>query len=239
MKHKMRFGFTLAEVLIVLGIVGVIAALTIPALIHDFRISTNINRLKVTYSLLSQAIKTSEVDNGSVSGWAIVPNTPKEISEKYLLPYLKVLKTCDDGTECFAQTYTYPNGNTAPSFKDYYSFILMNGTIVGIKKPGAFNRRSSVSIIVDVNGTNPPNKSGYDLFYFYISTTDTGCWEQNTNLPPGFYPSRAGCTIDINRYASGPSCNTFYTGEACAALLMSVGWDPKKAQNKGYKYGLY
>ena len=231
--------FTLAEVLITLGIVGIVAAMTLPSLIQDYQISANINRLKNTYSILSQAVKASEADNGFVYEWDFVSITPKKISEKYLLPYLKIIKTCDIGTECFAEKYTYSNGNTVPSFKGYYSFILANGTIVGVKKPGAFNRESSIAIIVDVNGTKAPNKSGYDLFYFNINTQNAGCWEQDTNLPPGFYPSRAGCSIDINRYASGPSCNTFYSGEACAALLMSVGWDPKKAQNKGYKYGLY
>ena len=236
---KRKFAFTLAEVLITLGIIGVVAALTLPTLINKYKIKSDITRLKAIYSTLSQAIKNSEAENGFISEWNFVSITPKEISGKYLLPYLKVVKTCDDGTNCFAPKYTYPNGNTVPSFKNYYSFILADGSIVGVKKPGAFNRESSIAIIVDVNGTKAPNKSGYDLFFFNINTQNAGCWEQDTNLPPGFYPSRAGCSIDINRYASGPSCNTFYSGEACAALLMSVGWDPKKAQNKGYKYGLY
>ena len=40
-----KFGFTLSEVLITLGIVGIVAALTIPAIMKNYK-----NRLYVNYS---------------------------------------------------------------------------------------------------------------------------------------------------------------------------------------------
>ena len=49
-------GFTLAEVLITLGIIGVVAALTMPALIGNYQKKEITTRLKKTYSIVQQAI---------------------------------------------------------------------------------------------------------------------------------------------------------------------------------------
>lgn len=57
---KVKCGFTLAEVLITLGIIGVVAAITIPTLIHTYYEKQTVSRLLETTSILSQAIKTSE-----------------------------------------------------------------------------------------------------------------------------------------------------------------------------------
>ena len=57
--------FTLAEVLITLGVIGVVAALTLPALINKYQKVVIKNRFKKAYSLVSQAIKQVEVNNGA------------------------------------------------------------------------------------------------------------------------------------------------------------------------------
>ena len=213
--------------------------MTLPALIHDYQIFVNVQRLKSVYSVLAQAIKESEFSNGDIALWDFVSLSNKQIAEKYLIPYLKVIKTCDSDDSCFVEKYKYPNKQNFSTINQYYSFVLNNGVIVGLKRPGVHNRQDSVSVIVDVNGSSKPNTSGYDLFFFNINTKNSGCSETDTNLSPGFYPSNAGCSIDMLRYASGSSCNTFYNGMACAALLMSVGWNYKGAYVKGYNYGLY
>ena len=71
MKIK-HFAFTLAEVLITLGIIGVVAAMTMPALIEHHQKSVISSRLKKFYSSINQAIKLSEVDNGSSEYWDIL-----------------------------------------------------------------------------------------------------------------------------------------------------------------------
>ena len=217
-----KFGFTLAEVLITLGIIGIVAAMTMPSLISKYRIFANIQRLKSMYSLLSQSVKISEIDNGDISEWDFSSLSSKQIAEKYLIPYLKVVKTCETGDECFVENYLYSNKKEISSFKDYYSFVLNNGTLVGVRHAGYYNNINNVLIIVDVNGSQKPNISGYDLFFFYISTVNSGCWDTSINLKPGFYPSHAGCSIDMNRYASGPSCNTFYSGQACHSTCSKI-----------------
>ena len=64
-----KAAFTLAEVLITLGIIGIVAALTMPALIGSYRKSVTEAKLKKFYSIMNQAVKLAEVENGEASMW--------------------------------------------------------------------------------------------------------------------------------------------------------------------------
>ena len=66
---KVKFGFTLAEVLITLGIIGVVAAMTIPTLMSVFAKQRTETQLKAFYSRINQTIKMSIADNGDPDGW--------------------------------------------------------------------------------------------------------------------------------------------------------------------------
>ena len=58
--------FTLAEILITLGIIGVVAALTVPSLIQNHKKHVIETKLKHVYSIMNQAITMSEIDNGVI-----------------------------------------------------------------------------------------------------------------------------------------------------------------------------
>lgn len=62
-------GFTLAEVLITLGIIGVVAAITIPTLMQNSQDKEKITALKKTYSTLSQAFSMAKAENGDPTNW--------------------------------------------------------------------------------------------------------------------------------------------------------------------------
>ena len=62
--NKKLFGFTLAEVLITLGIIGVVAAITLPSLIQNYQKKTYIEGLKVGVSILEQGFKAAMADDG-------------------------------------------------------------------------------------------------------------------------------------------------------------------------------
>lgn len=82
--------FTLAEVLITLGIIGVVAAMTLPALIQKNNTIVVETRLEKFYSSINQAIKLSELKNGDKKYW-----TQKDTDDFwniYLQPYIKYLK---------------------------------------------------------------------------------------------------------------------------------------------------
>ena len=53
---KEKFAFTLAEVLITLGIIGIVSAMTIPTLINNYQKKVTVTRLQQTYSMLNQAL---------------------------------------------------------------------------------------------------------------------------------------------------------------------------------------
>ena len=68
-KRKVQVGFTLAEVLITLGIIGVVAAMTIPTLMTNYQKKSTATQLKKTYATISNAVRLSEEENGELSGW--------------------------------------------------------------------------------------------------------------------------------------------------------------------------
>ena len=69
-KQNSVSGFTLAEVLITLGIIGVVAALTIPTLVANHRKKTVEVSLAKFYTTMNQAIKLAENDYGEMTYWA-------------------------------------------------------------------------------------------------------------------------------------------------------------------------
>lgn len=92
---KKLSGFTLAEVLITLGIIGVVAAITMPTLIQNHKKKVVETRLLKMYSSINQAINRSVSDNGEVETWEFPANNYDEVenfNKKYILPYLNVIK---------------------------------------------------------------------------------------------------------------------------------------------------
>ena len=66
MRKNYKFGFTLAEVLITLGIIGVVAAITIPSLINNYKAKKLRSQFLKSYSVVQQAFKLMEADDVSL-----------------------------------------------------------------------------------------------------------------------------------------------------------------------------
>lgn len=82
-----RYGFTLAETLITLGIIGIVAALTIPTLVAKHQEKTRIVKLKKIYSQLQNAFNLAVYENGPLETWGM-GNTYKRVdAENYTLDY--------------------------------------------------------------------------------------------------------------------------------------------------------
>src|SRR5574344_1035012 len=102
--NHINLAFTLAEVLIVLGIIGIVAAMTIPTLMQKIQDMEFKTAAKKAYSVTSEALKKMNYDYGTT--YADYINTTK--GEKVLLkdrlmPYFKVLKDCRH-IDCVPQT---------------------------------------------------------------------------------------------------------------------------------------
>ena len=79
----MRKGFTLAEVLITLGIIGVVAALTLPQVVTNYEKKATEVRLKKDYSTLANALKMAEAEHGPIETWADENDNMDNIYQEY------------------------------------------------------------------------------------------------------------------------------------------------------------
>lgn len=162
-------GFTLAEVLITLGIIGVVAAMTIPTLLAKYQEKQTVTKLKQTYSILSQAIRSVQEDVGTPDDWdfsdAYYGAADSKLIAQNLLPAMKVLQDCGlTGDSCtWTKSYKYLNGGTAGSYGggNLYRIVLMNGTSLSF---GKWSEKERIDFFVDTNGAKRPNTIGKDLF---------------------------------------------------------------------------
>ena len=89
-----KVAFTLAEVLITLGIIGIVAAITLPNIIYNYQKHVVETRLQKFYSTINQAVRLTEQDYGDRENWAQQGNQNEiEFINKYYVPYLNVIKT--------------------------------------------------------------------------------------------------------------------------------------------------
>ena len=173
----MKKAFTLAEVLITLGIIGLVAALTLPSVVQNYQKRSLEVATQKFYSVMSQAIKQYMADEGvddlrgtSLSGDDVDENdeTITAKNDEFFKKYLKA-QICEDG--CFADNYKTQAGETSyeigksanSSFKGRY--LLPDGMVVNNKYGEIIGDvYSPGKLYVDVNGRRGPNKVGYDLW---------------------------------------------------------------------------
>ncbi len=140
---KEKTAFTLAEVLITLGIIGIVSAMTIPNLINKFEEKRTITLLKETYSMLSQAMIYVVNEHGPAATWRNASSTSsveniREDSARMMelfKPYFKILKTCDknqaDRDKCWGKDghiyFSSGDLGTTIGHPQTQSFVLNNG----------------------------------------------------------------------------------------------------------------
>ena len=240
-----RKAFTLAEVLITLGIIGVVAALTIPTLITNYQKKVTVERLREDYAQILQAAKLYEGETGEDISTFNTQLTPKEFMEQYFMPYLKVVHTCESVREC------YPNDIPLAIDKKTkiivsYMLELLNGTYVGV-----VTSVGGATFYIDVNGSSKPNVSGKDIFNLYLfnsGTTGVHSCDMDAlakNVKSGIYPGGYGSCFHpftlykrsellspnsgVHRACSSKTTNVSgFSGDACAAVIMKDGWKISK-----------
>lgn len=170
-----KAAFTLAEVLITLGIIGVVAAMTMPSLIQNYQEKATVTKLKKCYSLVSQAYVSILNDEGGSD--TLQAGDDLEMMEKFG-KYLKYQKTCGRNKGCFPNvTYKSVTGNGYSKWEDDTTdrsrAILTDGTLIMFNKSAMLGGNEGnylyAQIYVDINGFKGPNQLGRDFFYFYIN----------------------------------------------------------------------
>ena len=235
---KKKNAFTLAEVLITLGIIGVVAAMTLPALIGNYQKKQTATQLKKFYSVMQQAITRAEVDHGPVKGWdfRIGGNEHTEMfTDKYIKPYIKIIKeylpedfpedihyTCLKGGNCDHYGQAKEN-NPKLVFADG-TMIIAADLVDSLPDPDTGTVHQAMNIIIDLNGFKRPNQYGRDVFAFSIQP-------EKRFVPAGVgYTSAVEGSTGFDRDwflngGNGRGCNKTQSGFYCAALIMIDGWE--------------
>ena len=102
--------FTLAETLITVAIIGVVAAMTLPSIMQKYKNLEVETKLKRIYSMMNQAILMSEIDNGPKEEWDTCNTDCQWYYEKYFSPYLRELKTVEINTSLYSYAMYFMDG---------------------------------------------------------------------------------------------------------------------------------
>ena len=239
-----KYGFTLAEVLITLGIIGIVVAMTMPALIANYQKKVTVVKLKKEYSELNSVLKQAVADYGSTSTWADWPSdvwNTDGLSEqwvnKYIIPYTKVLKHGDifQNSKLGLPTVVDLNGG-ANAATTSYSIVKPDGVIWGFMP----NVNNGTGVRVHIYINIPKNKKavlGKDVFTFviYSSANDiVNAWGQGHTRSELISEGPMPNSTKKNGLPSAGSCNKkgsshsyVVPGAACSALIMLDGWQIK------------
>ncbi|MBP3924760.1 pilin, partial [bacterium] len=230
-RERVKQGFTLAEVLITLGIIGVVAAMTLPALVQHYRKVEYASRVKKFYSSMSQAILLSEAANGSPYEWNkdhtiydekgiydynANGESTSNFFMKYLAPYIKYTKI-EQGKSEIDEDGNQKVSSTTVYFADGSTAWIWNG--------------SCIDMGFDVNGKSRPNQGGRDVFRFLI------CPEAYERLGHcgntlRYFCDYRGWPYTDTRETLLNRCKT--NAAWCTGILMHDGWEFKD----DYPYGL-
>lgn len=182
----MKKAFTLAEVLITLAIIGVVAGMSIPSLMNKINNKDKVVKLKKVYSTFSQALQRYQADNGVLEEVFVGDGSSAAslAALEALAPYLNISKNCGLSSGCWYTSELKFLGGTVNSVDAEASWvahgkaILADGTLFLIADYPGICSTSNMGLnnicglmYVDVNGVKGPNTKGRDVFLFQIIRT--------------------------------------------------------------------
>lgn len=187
-----RSGFTLAEILVTLGVVGVIASMTVPTLVQDTQDAQYRSAWKKTFAELSQATKMIQATYGDIDFTSF---------DTFRDDYGKVMQftTKDAFGNIFPLRYTFykttsESGVSYSSGDTVASAILQNGSCM---------RFGSGDIRIDINCKKGPNMFGKDYFVVRI-VKDNGYYQ---TIPSGSNNDGKTCVSGSSTVATSDGCS--------------------------------
>lgn len=134
-----RIAFTIAEVLIVLGIIGIIAEMTIPTLVQNVTNAMFVAQAKETYSIYQQIILAFKADTGCDVNQLINPTLTPNAAANLMSKYVKTQKICTSWATdaCIAYKYKYSDGSGYFNLFGDSALLLPNGAALGLMPYGS------------------------------------------------------------------------------------------------------
>lgn len=226
-EHDVKRAFTLAEILITLGVIGVVAAITLTPLIKNYQKTVWTNQLRKSVSMFSQGFKKWMADDGVDS----LKNTEAfityvDIFSKSVYPEMgytnnRVVGVFNAMKKYFKITYIGPIGDysyktlgtdgVTKTIGGDHAVILADGTMFFNYSFNTIDGQGySVQLYLDVNGKKGPNILGRDVFVIWFN--DAGLVTKHS-FHHYCNPSSTG----------SPSAN----GMGCVEKIMNDNWKMK------------
>ncbi len=169
-------GFTLAEVLIVVSILGIIAVITVPGLISNYRERATITKVKKTYATLTTGYSAYVSTNfHSLPHYSDTKAGAIGVYNDLIKPYFEI--SYDAGTDktkkekILGTENKYLNGTKAANYAKetkFYAVKLKDGSVIFVRGSDSVDQGQKGVIFLDVNGSSGPNVVGRDIFVFRI-----------------------------------------------------------------------
>ncbi len=244
---KKYFAFTLTEVMITVGIIGVVAALTVPDLVKNYQQETQIVALRKVVNEFENAVDMYITEEGK----KYFRQTAAMKSDTGMQSFMQNKFKLRSGSG-FATTYRSINGNTADFTCSGSTYSLANSATLCVKLSQPLSTSSSVAgdtykrateyhVYVDVNGDEKPNVGGRDMFDFYVgpsgnigSNSFDPIASEGEDTACNFVACAEGaeCTISPEDQAKIDKCEEDKTclgkpfGEGCLAKVIHNNWKP-------------
>ena len=242
-RQSRKSAFTLAETLIVMGIIGVVAALTLPNLNSSTGDKEKVVKVKKIIQNINEAYLRAEAIYGPVDEWCSDNCTTNVTTNKHgerITEFMKISKNCGvtKGLGCFTKGNTmYVNGTKDSNLETYsygrYSFITADGTSVflsygsplcdknrGVSCPGPYCQTCGL-MAIDIDGPSKgPYVLGKDLFTFY--------YDKDYGLIPQGGENENGWSTDAELKAK-----CFATKDCTAWIVNNENTDYLKVDSSG------
>ncbi|MDR1167384.1 MAG: type II secretion system GspH family protein [Heliobacteriaceae bacterium] len=238
----MKKAFTLAEVLITLTVIGIVAALTMPGLVQNYRKKVWVTQLQKTVNVWENGMKLIMATDG-VNRLSDTEFAAAYFDNYYSSNALDILKEYFNITKTIVDVYTQEHyfytlagvddATGTQSSSGLNTFYTSDGAQFGYHLRAASGTQPIGILTIDVNGNQKPNTFGRDAFWFFIDDRTGGLIPfgskrseeiDASNVTSLLYTSDGVNTYwNKNAQASGICSKTGY-GNTCAARIIDDGW---------------
>lgn len=191
--NNKKFGFTLAEVMLTLSLVGVLATLTISTIGGSIQQRARLSEFRAAYARLDAALKNVSLDEGKIYRCYLVPSSDEQKSfgltgdiasgtaavnadcalfDSLFSKAMGAVKICDNNpttNKCLPNNYPTSSAGCFSSVNAGRAYILHNGMILWTNA----GYSGMQNFAIDINGRSGPNRWGQDIFAFSLKVTES------------------------------------------------------------------